>query len=108
MGPTELIMIVIIALVIFGPRRLPEIMQYVGKAFKQIKELTDGVQSAVSKDIMQPISEELIKPMTEAKDSVIKGSVNLATESTESGNTAGKTESMETQQLNNAEGASVS
>jgi Tat protein translocase TatB subunit len=105
MGPTELVMIVILALVIFGPRRLPEIMQYVGKAFRQIKELTDGVQSAVSKDIMQPISEELIKPMTEAKDSVVKGSVNFATET---GTAAGKTESTETQQLNNAEGASVS
>jgi Tat protein translocase TatB subunit len=105
MGPTELIMIVVIALVIFGPKRLPEIMQYIGKAFKQIKELTDGVQSAVSKDIMRPISEELIKPMTEAKDSVIKGSANFAAET---GAAAGKTESTETQKLNNTEGASVS
>lgn len=105
MGPTELIMIVIIALVIFGPKRLPEIMQYVGKAFKQLKDITDGVQSAVSKDIMQPISEGLIKPMTDVKDSVTKESANFATET---GTAAGKTESTETQQLDNAEGASVS
>ncbi|MBI4733909.1 MAG: twin-arginine translocase TatA/TatE family subunit [Rubrobacteridae bacterium] len=114
MGPTELIVIIILALVIFGPKRLPEIVQYVGKAINQIKELTNGVQEAVTKDIVNPINEELIKPITNIKDSVLNDPVKVSADGAvcnkNSGNNAEEPHSPDSQKnqaVNESEGASV-
>ena len=48
--PTHLIIILIIALLIFGPQRLPEIGKALGKTINEFKnagrEMTDSVQKA--------------------------------------------------------------
>ncbi|MCK8818224.1 twin-arginine translocase TatA/TatE family subunit [Natroniella sulfidigena] len=41
LGPTELILILVIALVIFGPSKLPEIGKAVGDGIKEFKKATD-------------------------------------------------------------------
>ena len=41
LGPTELIVILIIALVIFGPSRLPKVGQSVGQALREFRDSTD-------------------------------------------------------------------
>jgi len=41
LGPTELIIILIIALVIFGPSRLPKVGQSVGQALREFRDSTD-------------------------------------------------------------------
>jgi len=51
LGPTELIIILIIALVIFGPSRLPKVGQSVGQALRAFRESTDKVQEEVSKSL---------------------------------------------------------
>lgn len=56
--PTHLIIILIVALLIFGPSRLPEIGKALGKTIREF-------QSA-SKEASQGLKEELDKP-TEAK-----------------------------------------
>jgi sec-independent protein translocase protein TatA len=38
LGPTELIVILVVALLLFGPRRLPEIGQAVGKGIREFKD----------------------------------------------------------------------
>jgi len=38
LGPTELILILIIALVIFGPSKLPEIGKAIGKGLHEFKD----------------------------------------------------------------------
>ena len=53
LGPTELIVILIIALVIFGPSRLPKVGQSVGQALKAFRDSTDKVQEEVQKSIDQ-------------------------------------------------------
>jgi sec-independent protein translocase protein TatA len=53
-GPMELILILVIALVIFGPRKLPEIGKAIGNAIREFKkhsskvteELDEAVQGA--------------------------------------------------------------
>jgi len=40
-GPTELILILVIVLVVFGARRIPEIMGGVGKGIKDFKRAID-------------------------------------------------------------------
>jgi TatA/E family protein of Tat protein translocase len=51
LGPTELVIILIIALVIFGPSRLPKVGQSIGQALRAFRESTDKVQQEVSKSL---------------------------------------------------------
>jgi sec-independent protein translocase protein TatA len=43
-GPTELIVIVIIALIVFGPRRLPEIGRTVGKSMREFRKASQDLR----------------------------------------------------------------
>ena len=40
MGPMEIILIVVLALIVFGPAKLPEIMGQVGKAINDFRKAT--------------------------------------------------------------------
>jgi sec-independent protein translocase protein TatA len=39
-GPTELIVILVIALIVFGPKRLPEVGRTVGKSLREFRRAT--------------------------------------------------------------------
>jgi sec-independent protein translocase protein TatA len=54
LGPTELIVILIIALVIFGPSRLPKVAQSIGQALRAFRESTDKVQEEIQKSLDTP------------------------------------------------------
>ncbi len=59
--PWHLIVIVIVALVIFGPSRLPEIGRGLGKALNEFrkgtKEMTEGFRDEVTRpNVDQPVS----------------------------------------------------
>jgi sec-independent protein translocase protein TatA len=41
-GPLELIVVLIIALVVLGPKRLPEVGRSVGKGMREFKEAISG------------------------------------------------------------------
>ncbi|NCO65450.1 MAG: twin-arginine translocase TatA/TatE family subunit [Candidatus Aquicultor secundus] len=56
LGPPELIVILILALIIFGPKRLPEIARSIGKMIGEFKKTSQGFQDAVKKDLIEPIS----------------------------------------------------
>ncbi|MBE0448108.1 MAG: twin-arginine translocase TatA/TatE family subunit [Actinobacteria bacterium] len=55
LGPQELIVVLAIALIIFGPKRLPEIARSLGKAIGEVKKASQGIQAAVEKDLIEPI-----------------------------------------------------
>lgn len=44
LGPTELIFILVIALLIFGPKKLPEIGAAIGKGIREFKRSTEGTE----------------------------------------------------------------
>ncbi|KXS37049.1 MAG: sec-independent protein translocase protein TatA [Candidatus Frackibacter sp. T328-2] len=44
LGPTELILILVIGLVIFGPSKLPDIGEAVGKGIKEFKSAAQGIE----------------------------------------------------------------
>jgi sec-independent protein translocase protein TatA len=48
-GPMELILILVIALIIFGPKKLPEIGKAIGDAFKAFKKTQEDVSKEVDK-----------------------------------------------------------
>ena len=57
-GWNELVVILIIVLVIFGPKRLPELAEAMGKSIRKFKEASreveDEVTTAVKKEEQKP------------------------------------------------------
>ncbi|MEH7106557.1 twin-arginine translocase TatA/TatE family subunit [Bacillus sp. JJ1764] len=60
-GVPGLILIFVVALVIFGPNKLPEIGRAFGKSIREFKNATQ--------DIVEDTKEEIIEDIKEAKDS---------------------------------------
>jgi len=62
-GMQELIIIAIIALLVVGPKRLPDLAKSLGKGFSEFKkaaeDVTEGVKSSLQADDLQKEAEEL-------------------------------------------------
>ena len=70
MGPLgfpELIMIFIIALLVFGPKKLPELGKSLGKGMREFKRATDELKSTWDEQL-----KEVEKSVEEVKTSVTK------------------------------------
>jgi len=63
-GIPELIVIFIIALLIFGPKKLPEVGKSVGRAIREFKKASDELRSKVEEEIN---ATEIKKEMNEVK-----------------------------------------
>lgn len=58
-GPTELILIVLIVVIIFGARRLPELGKSLGEGIKNFKKsVTSKERESESKDESEPSSKD--------------------------------------------------
>ncbi len=56
-GPWELIFILLIALIVVGPGKLPEVARSLGKATRDFKKATSGIQKDIN-DVMKYDFEE--------------------------------------------------
>ena len=45
-GPADWVIIFVIALIVFGPKKLPEVGQQLGKALREFRKITDEVTGA--------------------------------------------------------------
>jgi Tat protein translocase TatB subunit len=50
-GPQELILILIVALVVVGPHRLPELGRTIGKALREFRKIQDDVRDTIRFDL---------------------------------------------------------
>lgn len=50
-GPTELIVILIVALVVVGPKRLPEVGKTIGKSLREFRKAQDDLKSSFKFDL---------------------------------------------------------
>ncbi|MDT8901912.1 twin-arginine translocase TatA/TatE family subunit [Anaeroselena agilis] len=48
-GMTELILVLVIVLVVFGPSKLPEVGKAIGKSIRGFKEETNGMKEEIHK-----------------------------------------------------------
>ena len=51
LGMTEIIIIAIVVLVLFGGKKLPELMHGVGKGIRDLKKGMNGIEDEIKKDI---------------------------------------------------------
>ena len=52
-GPQELILILIVALVVVGPQRLPELGRTIGKALREFRKIQDDVKDTIKFDLQR-------------------------------------------------------
>ncbi|MEZ5418414.1 MAG: TatA/E family twin arginine-targeting protein translocase [Vicinamibacterales bacterium] len=50
-GMPELVIILVIALIIFGPRKLPELGKSLGKSINEVKKASTELQNTLEKEI---------------------------------------------------------
>ena len=55
LGPLELVAIFVVALLVFGPEKLPEMGKQVGRAVKEFRKFQVSMQSQV-RDVIEPIT----------------------------------------------------
>ena len=54
---SEIIVILLLALVVLGPDKLPDAMRKAGKTFAELKKLSNGFQEEVRKGFEDPVKE---------------------------------------------------
>lgn len=48
LGPAEILVILVLALLVFGPKRLPEVGRQVGGAMRELRRMQDSVKAELS------------------------------------------------------------
>jgi len=69
-GPTEILLLIVIALILFGPKKLPELAKAAGEAVRIFREesqkITSSVEEAASpKPQATPLSDEELRKLAE-------------------------------------------
>ena len=78
LGVTEVLVILIVAFLLFGPQQLPEVGRQVGKAVKGFKDATDDIRKSVEPELnlmqaeMKSVEQDLESSMKEAEESIKK------------------------------------
>ena len=89
-GITELVLILAIALIIFGPRKLPEVGRSIGRGIREFRSATTEVKKSVSLEDDDNEEERSSKPEKEepkaveaGEEATVKGSAEEAEMETE-------------------------
>ena len=51
LGPAEILVILVVALIVFGPKRLPEVARQVGTAMRQLRKMQDNVRAELTRRV---------------------------------------------------------
>src|SRR5437667_10910991 len=71
MGPMEIMLIVVLALIVFGPAKLPQIMAQVGKAIGDFRRATSELSDEFNRTIQAELQET--KAVVEDTKSAVTG-----------------------------------
>jgi sec-independent protein translocase protein TatB len=61
-GPGELVIILILALVLLGPKRLPEVARTVGKGMRELRRATEDLKDSVESEFYKLEHPDTPKP----------------------------------------------
>jgi TatA/E family protein of Tat protein translocase len=77
-GPEELILVLVIALIIFGPKRLPEIGRTIGKALGEFRRASSGIRDEIQRGLNLEDDPPVVstpggEPVSEPSGSAVNG-----------------------------------
>jgi sec-independent protein translocase protein TatA len=72
-GPAELILIFVIALLVFGPKKLPEIGRSVGKALREFKRTSEEIKGRIEEEIEASEIKDIRKDIQSGVDDLRSG-----------------------------------
>jgi sec-independent protein translocase protein TatA len=81
-GMPELIIILVIALIIFGPRKLPELGKSLGRSLNEFKRASQDLQNTLEQEIKLEEQKEQQQAKARQSDS------NIASDTTDAGTVA--------------------
>jgi len=76
LGAGEILIILVLAFLLFGPKQLPEVGRQVGKAVKGLKETADDLRKSVEPEVnliqqeVKMVEQDLEASMKEAEEEV--------------------------------------
>jgi len=72
MGPAELVLVLVIAVIVLGPGKLPEVARALGKTMREFRSVTDSFQNELRKELDSTTSQVKsdVKPLREAMTAV--------------------------------------
>lgn len=67
LGIQELLLIMVVVLIVFGPRKLPEVGRLLGKALGEFRRATDDLKSTIEREVrveeLKEIGPSLVTPL---------------------------------------------
>lgn len=69
----ELILIFVVALLVFGPKKLPEIGRSVGKALREFKKTSDEIKGRIEEEIEASEIKDIRKDIQSSVDDIKSG-----------------------------------
>ena len=67
LGVPEILLIMVVALIVFGPRKLPEIGRTLGKALAEFRKATDDLKNTIEREVrideLKQIAPTLVPPL---------------------------------------------
>ena len=67
-GTPELLVILIVALIVLGPTRLPEVARQIGKAISEVRRLGAGFQAEMRDAMQEPVRLDPVEPPAQPPD----------------------------------------
>ncbi len=77
-GMPELILVFVVALLIFGPRKLPEIGRTLGKAMREFKKTADDFKEAINQEPPEEVIKEVEEKLKANEEPLKKKGKNLS------------------------------
>jgi len=68
LGIQEILLILALALLIFGPRRLPELGKTIGRALAEFRRASNDVKSTIEREINKVEEEEYVRGLKPGDD----------------------------------------
>jgi TatA/E family protein of Tat protein translocase len=73
-GMPELIVIAVVALLVFGPKKLPDLAKSLGKGLSEFKKATEGVTDSIKETLKaDDIKDDIKKDVDDLKHSLLYG-----------------------------------
>ncbi len=66
-GPTELMVILVLALIVFGPKKLPEMGKSLGKGLQEFRKAQSDIRREIREGMSEMPTRELASPPADAE-----------------------------------------